>query len=445
MNQRPKTIEELSQERRFPRLGKIKIGIKVTAKNKKGEDIEIPKSIDYFRATGRYANLFHKVYGEKPSVIDIVFPLDDIKNILSFYYRSYKSGGLWCFGDGVIANRVNDEGKLAERDCPCEILEKGDCSENLRITFLLPKVPVIGVWQLQTKSINTRLNSFSQLDIVRAMGKRIAGIPMSMSVQFEKGALVGSKTKFPVVTITPQVNLQDLIEIGKKDLTAGETFRQLMEKEPIQLESLKEEKRLPKSKTEFQRKEEDWPPDLKEMSLNDKVGEWFPKAEDKYKNLTLLIMMEKHRNVLKIWYRKHDEAETIMQKMGALKKASKANEEIVDDLEKVEPSQEPTEEPLTELPEGDYPRHTNFTLMKEWRAVKELIEEKEYREILDEQGIKHSNQKKALNKREIIEAVFHSILDQRGKDAFGEGENLEQFKKYGLIGKVSSLQAIKKK
>ena len=53
----------------LPIIGKIKVGVK----DEKG----LPKSIDYFVSTGKYAGLFKKAYGEKPQTIQIVFAYDE--------------------------------------------------------------------------------------------------------------------------------------------------------------------------------------------------------------------------------------------------------------------------------------------------------------------------------------------------------------------------------
>lgn len=214
-------IKKLSDERRFPRIGKLKIGIKT--------DQDYPKSIDYFRATGKYAAMFHDIFGEKPNEIDIVFPpFKNEDDILSHYYRYYKASGLYCMGDGETAHRANDKGIMEERECPCEHLDSnGKCSESLRLTFMVPKIPVIGVWQLTTRSANTRLNTFSSLHLIRAFSGTIAGIPMSMSVAFEKVNIAGNPNKFPVITITPKVTPEQILQIKAGD-TPGIIYKRLI-------------------------------------------------------------------------------------------------------------------------------------------------------------------------------------------------------------------------
>ena len=82
------TINRLS----LPIIGKIKIGIK--------DDRGLPKSIDYFVSTGKYAGLFTKAYGEKPKTIQIVFSEDDPTKVCNerYEYRD-DEGRLLAYGE----------------------------------------------------------------------------------------------------------------------------------------------------------------------------------------------------------------------------------------------------------------------------------------------------------------------------------------------------------
>ena len=63
----------------YPVIGHIRCG--------KKSDRGLPMSTDYFLADGKYASLFHKAYGEKPDVIQIVFPSDDAELVCKEEYE----------------------------------------------------------------------------------------------------------------------------------------------------------------------------------------------------------------------------------------------------------------------------------------------------------------------------------------------------------------------
>lgn len=202
--------------RQYPRCGKLKIG-EPKGQNSPG------RSIDYFRPTGRYAAMFTKILGDKPNEIEIVFPPapnGDINQIINHFYRSYKGSKLYCIGDGETANRSDGKGNMEPRECPCDFLnnEKKQCSERLKLVFMIPKIPIVGVWEFETGSTHTRINAFSGIDITRAFAGNVAGIPMTMRVEFQTGAVSGSQNKFPVVTIVPNASTEQLLQLSGADV-----------------------------------------------------------------------------------------------------------------------------------------------------------------------------------------------------------------------------------
>ena len=81
----------------LPRVGFIKVGYKEKATNGK----EYPKSVDYFIASGRYAGLFTKAYGEKPQTIQIIFPDDCPEKVCNEMYEYRDDDGRRiAYGDG---------------------------------------------------------------------------------------------------------------------------------------------------------------------------------------------------------------------------------------------------------------------------------------------------------------------------------------------------------
>ena len=194
-------IKGLTERRRLPRIGKIHLGIRVQSKNKKGEDIEYPKAVDYFVFDPQHPQYDElvKTYGEQPKELHVVFPLDDAEAFASQYYRLYsRSRGLVCKGDGETAMRMFDTktGALANRDskevankeCTCQGREcpeygRRGCGEVMNLQFLLPEVSGFGVWQIDTGSINSILNVNNALDLVRQIYGRVNMVPLVLALE----------------------------------------------------------------------------------------------------------------------------------------------------------------------------------------------------------------------------------------------------------------------
>lgn len=188
-------IKGLSDQMRITRLGKIRLGIKV--KNAAG--VEYPKAVDHFVSDNED---FHNVYGAEPKAIDICFPVDDPEAFASQYYRAYsRSRGLVCKGDGETCDRMinaaTGETKLLVKDdakqtawtklpCPgreCEYYKGKNCKEIMFLQFLMPKIPGLGIWQLDTSSVNSVVNINGMVAMLKSMtGGRIAMMPLKLVV-----------------------------------------------------------------------------------------------------------------------------------------------------------------------------------------------------------------------------------------------------------------------
>ena len=89
-------IKGVSEIIRLPRLGKIRLGVKI----ENAEGILYPSPTDYFVCTDEVK----KVFGEKPRELRIMFPTDDESQWASQYLRCYsETGNLICRGDGETA------------------------------------------------------------------------------------------------------------------------------------------------------------------------------------------------------------------------------------------------------------------------------------------------------------------------------------------------------
>ena len=186
-------IKGLSEQKRLPRLGKIRLGIKKVSPRTKGE---YPSATDFFVCPSEV----QAVYGEKPKRLDVIIPLEDEEIWASQYYRQYsKSRGLVCKGDGETCRRMVDTktGDVAGREtkevtwregCVCRGHECPDykakaCQEVMNLQFLLPKVPGLGIWQIDTGSINSIRNINNCATMIRAMCTRVSWIPLALILE----------------------------------------------------------------------------------------------------------------------------------------------------------------------------------------------------------------------------------------------------------------------
>jgi len=189
-------INGLSETRRITRLGKIRIGLKKT--NAKG--IPYPAAVDYFILPDEAA----KVYPGQPKKLDIMFPLDQPEAIAPQYLKCYSSyRGLVCKGTGTdhrtniigTCRRLVDTktGDYVSRTTPQEVgaaewkeglpcdqsicpkYLKGDCKEVMCLQFMLPRVPGIGVYQLDTSSKNSIIQINSAIDLLKSMAAKMNG------------------------------------------------------------------------------------------------------------------------------------------------------------------------------------------------------------------------------------------------------------------------------
>ena len=187
-------IEGLSDRTLLPRIGKIHLGIKHATKG-------YPIATDYFVFPAdhpQYQDLVD-TFGEKPNVLQIVFPVADEEQVASQYYRQYsQSRGLVCKGDGLQCNMVVDaktgkkataetkETEWAEHPCggrACPDYEAKKCKEVMNLQFMLPQIPGLGVWQIDTSSINSIINVNSQFALIRSVYGTIGMVPVILSLE----------------------------------------------------------------------------------------------------------------------------------------------------------------------------------------------------------------------------------------------------------------------
>ena len=232
-------IKGLTETFKLPRLGKIRLGIRVPNKSGLGDH---PQKVDYFVVPPEYAETFKRVYGtDKPNKLDILFPIEDEEIWASQFYRAYsQTRGLVCRGDGETAEQSVDakSGELAwkgidikverrqvpcrGRDCPHYQAKR--CHERMFLQFMLPRIPGLGVWQIDTGSINSIINVNSDVRTVRAVLKRISMVPLTLSLEPQdvNNPETGKKEKAYTLHLRAGGTLNEFVLAARANLAALE-------------------------------------------------------------------------------------------------------------------------------------------------------------------------------------------------------------------------------
>jgi len=166
-------IKDLSNRRRLPRAGTIRLGVK---KKHEKSGVEYPVEVDHFVVPP----LVEEQYGSKPKELIVMFPVESEDVFFPQFYNCYGKGILLCRGDGEEGTFWNfEKGDFDTRKCPCEKLEKGECRAVGRLQFLLPEIrEAVGVYQIATSSKNSIIDINSGIDFVRGIVGRVAMIPL---------------------------------------------------------------------------------------------------------------------------------------------------------------------------------------------------------------------------------------------------------------------------
>ena len=221
-------IDKISDIRRLPRLGMIRLGIK-----KEGDRCPYPQAVNYFVCPDEVK----EVYGDKPTELDVMFPENDLELVAPQWYKCYSySQGLICKGDGKkcrrkvdvitgdFASRDTREWEMAEGICEpehCHMIGSKQCRKMMSLLFILPEVPRLGVYQLNTGSFYSIVNINSQIapdGFIRPFTKgKISFIPLKLSIgpQEVTPPGVGRKT-IQTLKLWADVKLADIIRISRQ-------------------------------------------------------------------------------------------------------------------------------------------------------------------------------------------------------------------------------------
>jgi hypothetical protein len=181
-------IRGLTERRRLPRAGKIRLGEKRISQ-KSGNPY--PAATDFFVWPEESKRVLTELFGEKAREMDIMFPSEDLEQICPQYLKRYGTSGLLCRGDGVMAECVNQEtGEWVEITCNPEECpyfsppdpSKKSCRQVMNLRFIIPQLISEGVWQLDTSSYNSIIAVNSAIEYIYGLVGRVSMIPLRLRV-----------------------------------------------------------------------------------------------------------------------------------------------------------------------------------------------------------------------------------------------------------------------
>lgn len=218
-------IKGISDVRRLPRLGKIRLGEKRKAQSGK----EYPSKLDHFNF--KDVPWVAEVYGEACKELDIVVPVENQDVFFSQERKAYRLTGLFCkSSDGVTATRVRvgqadgsnpkapkgtildqggeaflkeqgiscEVGEMFELPCmgeECPFTERKMCRPIGRLMFMLPKVQRFGCYEISTTSFNSMVTINSYLEAIRHAAGRVSMIPLKLRLVPKQVQVEGKATQ----------------------------------------------------------------------------------------------------------------------------------------------------------------------------------------------------------------------------------------------------------
>lgn len=185
------SIKDLSERRRLPRLGKIRLGVKLISLK---SNQEYPKETEYFIVPPEVS----RVYGDKPTALEVMFPINDREVVFPQAFKWYGiMRGLKCVGNGIEALRLKEETReMEEIEClgeNCEHFKSGECQRIGHLMVILPRVNMGGVYQIDVGSYHSIVDINSGIEYVQALVGRFAMVPLRLCRQPKETHFGGQK------------------------------------------------------------------------------------------------------------------------------------------------------------------------------------------------------------------------------------------------------------
>lgn len=208
----------------LPEIGRIKVGMKT----EKG----FPTSLDYFRASGDFANRFTNLFGEKPTELKVAFVSNDIEEVCNERYEAWDKGKRLGWGNGIEftvwdATAGSYVKGLAADDARVKAIRK-HFARTLTLRFVLLEMKgILGYWTFQTKAKETTIPSIVKaFDMVLERSGSIVGFPFSLMVKKVQSYTPGMAKNYPIVQLVPNFT-EETIEAVRAYVESGADLSRL--------------------------------------------------------------------------------------------------------------------------------------------------------------------------------------------------------------------------
>ncbi|MCL7987764.1 hypothetical protein M8998_07420 [Sphingobacterium sp. lm-10] len=212
----------------LPEIGRIKVG----EKSQRG----LPTSLDYFRATGDFANRFHNLFGEKPTELHVAFVSNDLSEVCNEQFEAWEKGKRWGYGNGetftiwdATGGADRKGGYIADvpKDDPRVKAIKG-WARTLTLRFVLLEMKgILGYWTFSTKAKETTIPSIVKaFDMVMERSGSIIGFPFSLMVKKVQSYSPGMAKNYPIVQLVPNFT-EETIEAVRAYVESGADLNRL--------------------------------------------------------------------------------------------------------------------------------------------------------------------------------------------------------------------------
>ncbi len=212
----------------LPEIGRIKVGMKT--------ERGLPTSLDYFRATGKFATHFASLVGDKPTELHIAFVSNDLSEVCNEQFEAWDKGKRLGWGDGSSFTVWNPSGGKDNKgayeigllpDDPKVKAIRKFFARTLTLRFVLLKMKgVLGYWTFQTKAKETTIPSIVKaFDMVMERSGSIIGFPFSLVVEKVQSYTPGMAKNYPIVKLIPNFTEETIEQVRAYVESGGELNR----------------------------------------------------------------------------------------------------------------------------------------------------------------------------------------------------------------------------